>query len=94
MGGKPRTKARFTDCLCCGDRIGCREHTHCQQLCSVGLCFDCANGDCFDENIDDIADAMEQERQRHEETMQQLNERYNALEAAGKRAAQWRKERA
>jgi hypothetical protein len=90
MGAKPRAKARYTDCLCCGNSIGCRTHTNCKQLCLVGLCLDCVEGDCLHENASNIADELDEEQQRHEEVMQRLTDRFNVLNAADKRAEAWR----
>jgi hypothetical protein len=95
MGGKPRKKPmrRYEHCLCCGDSIGCRgSHTHCKQLCLVGLCEGCFDGNCVEENLFDLVDTIASEEQDYDKRRAELTQRYDELEATQKRAVQWEKD--
>jgi len=90
MGTKP---VRYRTCICCGDRIGCRSHKHCKQLCLVGLCEGCATGDCIDENLRDIDDELATAKRLYLDVSKRLNKRHAELHAARIRAAAWRKKK-
>lgn len=86
MGGKARTSL-YATCVCCNDKICAVDSTlPMLTLRRIGLCQHCFDEDCWCLRLEDLSDKLAATKVDYDARINDVQQKYDKLEAALKRA--------